>query len=644
MSETNKVTSRIVRREVKKEEKANERQMPVENSILDLRQAEQKQMMLSQMQCGVPNVPSNLVPVYPMHSAQILGQINQNIGGLQNQVGMGMEIISRQIANIGPEKKKRHRVVSHFIACDEEQKILMHKLFDDNTTQGIPLILNTRGPINIFVYKFAEFDFAIYNLVFGDMSMHVWGNMADLTVNGLYSRFICCGIAFTLHFSKRQISEALFNKFVPEIKNCDEIIEISGLAGWDENYFRTSRDFEYIKNIEKLPRLPVLKKRMMRNAQFDLVGRQYFELLKKIENVEDRIVIMLYPYAAVLCSIMARYRLRLPIALNFIILNTDFDAIVLLYFLQIFNRENFETYFLGESEKNIQVALSESKDETIVFSGFTDKDNSAYKNGKLLKNINNISGKVLGKYNLGDGMKKSPEIALSFITNQYVHNRNVRNICVDNDFGINWRDVKDIDTDVIGTVISSFVQYVQENIERTISIMKEKKSYKTKEEEFWRKLLVVVIDFWKSGGVSLEEEIKIDDGFNFLWSPVFHDTEDVVTIFIESVRSQMPKLTVLNKKAKTETTNIDVVFDKDYIWIPTEKFDTLLKRGGLQNKKHEILSRSKNTGILITDDCGFSRKLMIGGKRSESYQFLRKSFNQLGRVEIIELAESEVEK
>ena len=60
-------------------------------------------------------------------------------------------------------------------------------------------------------------------------------------------------------------------------------------------------------------------------------------------------------------------------------------------------------------------------------------------------------------------------------------------------------------------------------------------------------------------------------------------------------------------------------------------------------QKNRILHEAREKRMLITDTEGYTRKMQIGGKRVEMYQFSRNALNVPGGAEIIDLTKEELE-
>lgn len=86
-----------------------------------------------------------------------------------------------------------------------------------------------------------------------------------------------------------------------------------------------------------------------------------------------------------------------------------------------------------------------------------------------------------------------------------------------------------------------------------------------------------------------------------------------------------------------------IYYNADTVWISPQILKMMLSKNGLLPEKTRLLHEAREKRMLITDAEGYSRKMQIGGKRVEMYQFRRNSLNIPGGAEIIDLAKGDSE-
>lgn len=582
---------------------------------------------------GTVNRAPNLPPVFR--------RIEQEMGMLQNQMGRGMADIYCQLGEIKNANKERRQVVEHVIIEDAKSGSHIMYVNQDRTILARNLFQNVYGPMNVTVIDFYKYNRRIYIIDFASPGYYVIGDAEKVNQENLFKNFISANVRFNPEIKIKTLKTTLYDNLAHRIRHAESLIRIEGLAGWEDGIFKTADNFGYLKSIDKVPDMPVLKKRLSNDIRYIVFADEYFEILNKINNYSARMLLLTFPYASVLSSLLAEHGIRIPMALNFIITDEGFYFETLIHLLQIFNREKHLAYCVDDSEKNIKRILSETKDETIIFTDAFSNMKNSYKKQKIKNNFINISRYVLGRYGLANGITNQPQVGLVFISDQIIDDSKVYNIYVDENFGLVINDLQKFSVDVVGTVICSFIQFVQNNMDKVCWIIKEVKEQRTDTERFWRIMLELIREFWKIGGFDFDEKVNIEGGFDFLWESIPYETEDIVEIFKMCIRKQMRQWRAADKQNRTHAVCADIFFDQDYIWIPTSQFNAFLKESCLEYHKSEILLKCREAGDLLTDDTGFSRKIQVDGQRFEAYQFTRAAFTRRGYLEIMALAKRE---
>lgn len=115
------------------------------------------------------------------------------------------------------------------------------------------------------------------------------------------------------------------------------------------------------------------------------------------------------------------------------------------------------------------------------------------------------------------------------------------------------------------------------------------------------------------------------------------DSEEIRDTFIHGVREHIADYPIVEKKYGCEIVDAVCVYDNEFFWIPPQFMQSILKGIGLMPYKLVILNDLRESGDLKTDSEGLSRRLKIGGKRVEMYQFRKAIFNVIGEPEITDL-------
>ena len=126
-----------------------------------------------------------------------------------------------------------------------------------------------------------------------------------------------------------------------------------------------------------------------------------------------------------------------------------------------------------------------------------------------------------------------------------------------------------------------------------------------------------------------------------IFSRKIRKEEDLIRIFIETVRDDIKYWKTIEKNRNTKYESRSIYYCAEWIMIPNEVFDRILGRHGLLGNKLYILYELKQRGDLRCDQEGLSQRIQIDMQRKEFYCLKRSLFKKIGAPDITDLGRRE---
>lgn len=532
-------------------------------------------------------------------------------------------------------KKERKRIEDIVLSISSNNMICLTTLYSDRSYDTNWLISNAYGPFKVTILSFAQDKYNFFLIQFGDETKYIIGKLSELSENFLYQAMIRKGIQFNPNISLSKIKRALYNHLVPEIEACENIIEKSGLAGWENQIFTSAEDVDYLKYYKNSLHLPIFKKSFDKDASNLARIDDYIKFIQSIKDEQKRVLLALLPFAGITYSLLDDRYLTVPFVINFIIISQDISVLDIAKYLQIFNRNTINAYDVDDTDKNISSVIRDSKDEVLIFAGLKEEEQTYYKNTKISKNLHMIAQKALGRNGNRYGDNKIRSIVTLF-SSEMLLLKGVTNIFIEQ------QDIcNEFDNDTsLDAILALFILYAESHMTNFIQIMEADYKTQSKEEKYWKIVLAIVDEFWRGVSLSSHEVLNLSDNFkfDFLWEEDSYDLQNTTKTLVTVVRKSMPQIPAISRESIQGKPPV-FVYDKEYIWISPELFLNILKQHGLLNQKNHLLLQCKEEGILKTTNySGYTTRLQIESIRKEYYCFKRSIFTSIGQAELIDLS------
>ena len=573
-------------------------------------------------------------------------QVMQGIESVNWSIQRGNELMEQYVQSTekrlqAAERKKKRKRVQDSICVTQEGRIVIVETYDTGEQIVEPFIMNITGKWDVYHIKFIKTKIReqYFVISFPLSDMHIIGKNSKNSEKGLYDYFIKGGIKFNSRLSKSRIMTVLFQGFGPEIENCTKTLCLPELAGWTNRRFMTSEKFPLCTR-QDFPNLPILEKHFNPFASMENI-EEYLRMIFTISRWENRILMMEIPVWGMMASIFAEEKLKINFCVNMIFLQMqnkwDFSQ-----FVQIFNRDVSEIIEADMNEKKLAEKLSACNDEVIILDACTLLENS-YKRRKIRENTEKVKQKVCGGENSLLGIEREIYCSLLIFSEQIQLN-NAINVFVAEDF---WKKPNEFQEILRGKPIESyiacFIQFAENNLHELQKLIK--KNYiqtPNKCEATLQATWEILQKFWESRGILLGEYLQIPPKIEWsIFSRKIRKEEDLIRIFIETVRDDIKYWKTIEKNRNTKYESRSIYYCAEWIMIPNEVFDRILGRHGLLGNKLYILYELKQRGDLRCDQEGLSQRIQIDMQRKEFYCLKRSLFKKIGAPDITDLGRRE---
>ena len=546
-----------------------------------------------------------------------VSQLGQNNALLLENVRKMMEASER--AN----RKKRKCKTNEIVSITENGEIIFVRMYDDGSREAFPFIVNLTGEPVFYRAKFKGYTLpddysAVY---FRCQNIWIFQKEKSISAGKLFHNFILSGVRFGSEIPESTIKRLLFSSFGVRMKNAENQIEIPALAGWYDGKFwsRESIPSEFKGD---MPSLPIMEKSFLHFQMDGNLWECYFREMRQIAHWEDRLIVMLYPVAALMSSLLKENHLPLDIGVNFVLME-KFSVKKICYWFQIFNRDHYK-YLRGLTCNALQKEVSVHKDDIVIYDMETYPSDSYYQRSEPLKRF-----MTLFRY-LEEGTLLA---GLAGISNNIVLHSNIVNLFLDENFCNEAISVTD--NDVVGVFLSAFVEYAEQNI-RMVS-QKVKGSPGCGNTGIFQVVLEILNEFWKTEGIDFRKAADLPNNIDF--DELFRKKQFLPDDLLEHFRLKMRKSApeqFFEKKNNANNKN-SILYDADYLWIPTGLFFEILQLQGMAVYKAQILLQLREAGKLETDGHGMSKRVQCSGVSEEYYKIERSFFNAFDIADIVDL-------
>lgn len=529
-------------------------------------------------------------------------------------------------------KQKKREIISFLTIANDQFSII--KNFDDGTQTIEALTVNLIPDFNIYNLEMMglEAKQRYYGIHFESSGFWLIGEKTKLREKYLYEGLLKNGVIFSSKIPKNKAMEAIYAFFSPKIYKTKDILKIPALGGWYNQLFLTRETFLF-REEEGIPALPVQHKVLVNYENCNIKLEEYFELIKTIADYKNRLLLMLYPVAGILSTILEEEAVKPQVYLNMVILD-NISTRILCSFLQIFNRHKL---IAGNVE--LQDVL-QVKDDVLILDAYTEKGLSTYKKSQRKKQCESIAEGIINEeFVTQDGYTVCvPSVILNDTVSR---KRHAVNIFVGEDFFVETKTGMGQKEDILGITFFHMITFFQENYAEIKKVIRENSTNNS--QDVWLQSVFKICDmFWASHGVNMKELAGLsqtistdnlaDDNLLF--------EENIITDFVKIIRKEISNW-YINAKEYGKGKPDEIIYNDEFVWFPKVILDSILAKYGLSSQKLQFLAKLRENKFLIVDDAGLTRKLQVANYRFETYQFKRDLFYLPGAVDIVDLGKEE---
>lgn len=586
----------------------------------------------------IQNAPQSYGTGNGLQTIPQLDAVNRNICA-------GTQILVQSLGTVeqavrGVTRKQRRSMISDYMTIQPDGIVMLVSNYDDETQLCEPLIINSVGDWKILRLKFSQIFGKPEYFVINFQMRDTWivGRMDKNTGSGLYDYFIRAGIRFNPQIQKSRIQRVLYEGLVKQIEDCPNTLIVPALAGWHEGKYRDAESYE---NLQKgdYPQLPIFEKKLLRSYGNDGRYQEYFSAIRSVRDLKARTCVMILPFAGILASIFRQENFRIPVDFNFV-WYADMNVEMLGAFFKIFNREELAPVMLECSAKKVASILQGTNDDVLFVNALTRSTDTTYRKQKVNGDMQDIMDLSMGKCSAYHGYECQGTWVLAMLSTEFKCDNHSVNIFVENDFFSSVEKALIIrKEETLPEVLTAFISYIEDNWSIVRGFIRKDRSDLQPVERFFSIMLEMLEVFWDTQGIDMRKSMDL---------PTHIETGEWVTedifiedewrrIFVEVVRHEIGGFEVCNRNSEYSEKLFTIYYNQQYFWFPTKVLNRMLGKNGLLQKKNLFLTKLREMGVLVTDEVGLTRRLQVAGARREYYQLRREFFNELGKIDIVDL-------
>lgn len=571
---------------------------------------------------------------------QVLGAVqgvSQQVNLVNEEIRDGMDEVLRKMD--AASRKKRKCLVSSQMATTQSGEIALITTYDDSSMEAEPFLLNIRGNWEVYRVALLEREESpFFGIYFPVCSWSIIGRREKVKGDYLYDTFLRAGATFNPNIKRSVIAQKLNEAFVASIELTEKVLTISTLAGWDSGCFRAAQNFAFAK-VREFSDFPILKQNF-RNVEFtERCWKEYFRELNKIVRWEDRLMIMLFPFASILKSILKEEKCCVRISLNFVRID-DFPTEKICSWIKVFNRERLSPVNPWTSEGQWNKLLASSKDDALVVDFTYPENGTPYEKKKLRMRWRKTLDIVEGKIGLPGTDSNSTGMMLATISDRLYFRSGVYNVLLDDGaYEKKTEEAAFLDMRSMDGVLNAFVNYVQNHMEEVRKKIRIEKKDQKEAWEMWA-VMRIIEAFWEQENLTfwMEAHLPKRVSFKHILEENCMEEDGMQEKFVRIVRKEFCKWKIFRKERAM--TSDGILYDDEFLYFKPETLEEMLDKNGLKQQDLTIvLLDLKEGGYMKNDDGRLGKKVQINNTRRTWYVIRREVFNSVGTVDIINLKE-----
>lgn len=444
------------------------------------------------------------------------------------------------------------------------------------------------------------------------------------------------GVHFATGISNGERGNMLFEAFAESIEQTGNTLTISQLPGWLNGKYINKDNFAF-RHCRYFAQTPVMKSSLTSTdgGLTSAVINSYSSNILKWKRWQDRCVVALYPFMGIMSSLLSEGLGIRPFLLN-VILIAPVDIHKICNYFKVLNRKRIELFNGSVSPRELTAKLSEIQDDIVLVDFRSPSNESSYEKCKRARNFQDIILKA-SEGNISTGADNS--FGIVALSKKMSVDERVWDLRIDYEtYSEECVEEGNKDLDALGIVFAEFIKYVEQNFTDVNGVIRRPTEYTLNLASLLAIVFEITKAFWESKGCDLfmmADLPQITDWEEFVESRYDNDS-DLEDAFVKAVRNGV-KDTVFLHKSEGIFFEKAIQYSEEFVWIPTAILREILEGQGLLNNMSEILLMLRESGALLTDAAGMSRKLQVAGHRNEYYQFKADLFDQPGHISFIKL-------
>lgn len=573
----------------------------------------------------------------------------------------GLEIISGQVGGIRESvdslsdkvekatRKPKKSTVSKKIVVSPDKRLFLMTVYDDKTCTAKELTLCPFSKIEFGIVRFMEEDEKDFcYLDFGDDAC---GNAMLISLrykmnsSEMHKRFLWAGVKFNEDIRESEIAKAL-HKFVIEIFRKEEnIIYFSRKGGWVGDIYTDATDCQLLEKMNE--NFPVLKKSVDKILPEIEDAKLYVKQLCKIHQGRLRTILFVWPYLAIIKTLLQQQGIRFPYVTNIVVSNQWEAVKEISYFCQVFNRGRVQAIDLNMRKNQLKDVLDTMKDEVLL--GYV------FFHGKSKYDCNKIKGiakelivaEQMESFRAGDTTSIWQGVSI-IVSDEPIDAGSCLTVFTDEqDFQVGHEDWE---TDVVAKVLYGFIRFIEDNYDEVEGwLRKVSKRQQNFEGELAIEITYALMEaYFRSMKLDIDQEVQIpkkgkwEDFMYELFLTNEECLEEVTNRFLNGLYKYSKNLHFVNTE-KAVYSNAKVFFDANKIYMPVPVFFRILSKTGLNEKKNMLLAKLNELHFMNSSHIGYRNRKTIGGERVYVYCFNREKLKRAGYGDLVLMGKEQEE-
>ena len=522
----------------------------------------------------------------------------------------------------------KRRVENRVLTETANGYINFETAYDYGVNESDTFITNARGELVWckIAYQGDESDKENVCVWFKGTNHAVVYDPESIDATKLLKLFKSAGIRFTNRLSETEIKRLLFDFFYYDRPDkLDELI-LPFLGGWFNCKFCSFESYAKYKSFfdKEAPILKASFKGAKLNAE---LLEMYFEEISSLKTWRDRMFVMLFPLVAMISSLTPTYLRNVGHCLN-VVLTKGAQMTRICQWIKVFNRNKQNRVGIQDSDRVIEAKLVKTKDDVLVVDAFYDDSVTYYRKTESVRKVERL---IL----FLDGTVREIPASCLFVGNNRLRNPGIYNLILPENFNAAYPLETLSEAGVFEAVQTEFIHRVEDKLKTQAG-----KLFTAQDDEYapYRFCFDELEHIFEDYGydirkvLGIPEEITVDQ----LFEDEVDQDDGWINVFVAELRKFAVNVYFCSKRDSEEAENC-IFYDNQFLWIPKDVLNAVMKNCGLLIYRESVLMDLKESGILATEDRGFTCRLQKSQKREGFYKMIRKAFSPDGMLDVVDL-------